>query len=375
MPRAQFVVADRHAYLNHAEVAPLPKVACSALTEYAAEMCRRGSLASPEHVGRVEQVRARAAALLGVSADDVALVKNTTHALSLIASGLSWRPGDRVVVPACEYAANVSPWLALEDRGVTVDFIRPVGRREALPLEIFDECLTRRPARLVAVSWVQFGRGWRTDMAGLARICHEHGALLCVDVVQGAGVLPADLAAWGVDFAAGGGHKWLLGPQGVGVLYVAPHCHDLLHAVTPPLPSGHEGGGSENLDLRGEDSAQRFEAGSRSVGLVCSLGGSLELLLQADPEAVWSHVDGLAGMAADALARAGAELLSDRNEGRSGIVTFTVPGLEPARVCALLRGRGVVVSARGGGVRVSPHGYNDEEDILALVRAVADLRG
>jgi selenocysteine lyase/cysteine desulfurase len=338
-------------------------------------MRTRGSLATDDHLGRVEQVRGDAADLLGVPADDVAFVRNTTHGLGLVASGLDWQPGDRVLVPDLEFPSNVYPWLALQDRGVKVDRVPPVGPARALPLELFEEQLDREPARLVAVSWVQFGRGWRVDLAGLARLCHERGALLCVDAIQGLGVLPAHFQQWGVDFASADGHKWMLGPEGVGVVYVAAERRPLLRPLEVGWNSVAHRREWDNPDLVLDDSARCFEGGTQPVGLIFGLGASIGLLLEAGVEEVWRHVDDLTATASEGLARAGARVLTDRGSGRSGIVSFEIPGVAPERVCAALLDAGVVASPRGGGIRVSPHGYSDESDIEALVRAVSEVAG
>ncbi|MDQ4131809.1 MAG: aminotransferase class V-fold PLP-dependent enzyme [Actinomycetota bacterium] len=373
LPRSEFPVTHEYAFLNNAGVGPLPAAACEAITGYLDDMRTRGSLATDDHLARVEQVRRGAADLLGVPADDVAFVRNTTSGLGLVASGLDWQPGDRVVVPDLEFPSNVYPWLALRDRGVTVDLIQPVGPGRTLPLELFDEALAREPARLVAVSWVQFGRGWRVDLAGLARLCHERGALLCVDAIQGLGVLPARFREWGVDFASADGHKWLLGPEGVGVFYVAAERRPLLRPLEPGWNSVAHRRQWDNLDLVLDESARRFEGGTQPVGLIFGLGASIDLLRRAGPAEVWRHVEHLTAMAADGLARVGAEVLSERSAGRSGILSFEVPGRSPERVCAALLDRGVVTSPRGGGVRVSPHGYTDESDIDALVAAACEV--
>ncbi len=373
LPRSEFPVTEDYAFLNNAGIGPMPAAGCRAVAEYLDDMRTQGSLTSDDHLAHTERVRQDAADLLGVPADDVAFVRNTTHGLGVVASGLDWKPGDRVVVPDLEFPSNVYPWLALRDRGVKVDRVQPVGPGRTLPLELFDDALAREPARLVAVSWVQFGRGWRVDLGELARVCHERGALLCVDAIQGLGVLPAHFREWGVDFASADGHKWLLGPEGVGVFYVAAESRPRLRPLEPGWNSVAHRREWDNLDLVLDESARRFEGGSQPVGLIFGLGASIDLLRKAGVEHVWRHVDYLTAIAAEDLAGVGAKVLSERSEGRSGILTFEVPGISAERVCAALLDRSVVGSPRGGGVRVSPHGYNDESDIEALVRAVAEV--
>jgi cysteine desulfurase / selenocysteine lyase len=376
LPRAAFPVTRHHAYLNHAGVAPLPEVAVSAMAEQARQAAEGGSLAVEGHQRMAERTRHAAARLLGVPVADVAFVKNTTEGLGFVANGLSWAEGDRVVVPDLEFPSTLLPWIALRDRGVVVDRVVPEGPGRALPVEAFAEVIVAGPPpKVVATSWVQFGRGWRTDLAALAEVAHAAGALLCADVIQGVGVVPAELEAWGVDFAMADSHKWMLGPEGIGVLYVRGSRLDLLRPLEPGWASVASREQWDVLDLVWDDGARRLEGGTPNHAGIAGMGASLDLLLDAGVAAVWSHVDSLCRRAAEGLDQVGATVLSDRSPGgRSGILTFALEGVDPADVAADLAAAGVVASPRGGGVRLSPHGYNDVEEIDRVVATVDEAR-
>ncbi len=141
LPRAQFPVADRYVYLNHAGVGPLSVAATDAIAAAAAAFRDDGGLVYERYDDLMEQTRAASAALMGVPLADVAFVKNTTEGIALAASGLDWKPGDRVIVPNYEFPSNVYPWIALRDRDVQVDLIEPVGARRELPMELFADAL------------------------------------------------------------------------------------------------------------------------------------------------------------------------------------------------------------------------------------------
>ncbi len=377
LPRRQFPVADHLCYLNHAGIAPLPRGAVEAMVLDAEDSMRRGSLSEDDRQDQMERVRIAAARLMGVEASDVAFVKNTTEGLAFVANGLDWKPGDRVVVPDLEFPSTVYPWLELADRrGVTLDVLEPVGPGAALPLERFESALIDGAGRVrvVALSWVQFSRGWRTNLAALAWLCHDHGALLCADVIQGLGVIPTHLAAWGVDFAMADAHKWLLGPEGIGVLYVARTARDRLRVSEPGWASVAHRMEWENLELVYDDSARRYEGGTYNLVGVAGMGASLDLLTEAGVEAVWTYVDGLCDALCDGLTDSGATVLSDRSpDGRSAVVTAQLAGVDPALAVERLQAGGIVVSPRGGGIRVSPHAWNTAEDIGRFLAALPGL--
>jgi cysteine desulfurase / selenocysteine lyase len=269
----------------------------------------------------------------------------------------------------------VYPWVALRDRGVRVDFVAPAGDGGALPIDAFERVLTAGPPpKLVAVSWVHYGLGWRTDVAALARLSHDAGALLCLDAIQGLGVVPAALADWEVDFAMAGGHKWLLAPEGTGVFYVAERVRDRLRPLEPGWASMAHRAEWDNLDVVWDDSARRFEGGSFNMLGTMALGASLQLLLDAGIPQVWAYVDGLCDRLVDGLSAIdGVRVLSDRSrEGRSGIVSFALDGAPAEAVAARLNAANFVCGPRSGGVRIAPHGYNTIEEIDALVLAATD---
>lgn len=348
------------------------------MSDWASGCGAAGSLEFEEQTERMEQVRRLAAGLMGASPAEVAFVKNTTEGLGFVANGLDWSEGDRVVVPDAEFPSTIFPWLALEARGVVVDRVKPQGISGALPVESFAEVIARgSPPKVVATSWVQFSRGWRTDLAALARVVHDAGALLCVDVIQGLGVIPARFGDWGIDFAMADAHKWMLGPPGVGFLYVRRSCLEKLRPLEPGWASVAHREQWENLDLVYDDSARRFEGGSANACGIYGLGAALELIGSAGVEEIWRHVDELCEHACGAIEAAGYRVMSDRSaSGRSGIVTFSLaPGSDPVPIAAELERSGIVCSPRAGGIRISPHGYNDTGDVDRLVSALAELRG
>lgn len=371
-----FLAARRWTYLNHAGICPLPAPAVEALHRTALEVAADGEYSYPAHKANNERTRAAGARLMGVPAGDVAFIKNTTEGLGFVANGLDWLPGDRVVIPDREFPSTLYPFIALQDRGVIVDRVPPSGAAGRLTTEAFAEVIGEGPPpKLVVASWVQFGRGWRTDLAALGGLCQETGAMLCADVIQGLGVIPASLEQWGVDFAMADGHKWLLGPEGSGFLYVRGSRLPLLRPLEPGWNSVRHREDWDNMTLEYDDTARRLEGGMPNMSGIAALGASTDMLLKAGVAEIWEHVDRLCDQICEELGKAGGTILSDRSPtGRSGIVSVAFDDLDAGRVAMHLQGHGIACSARNGALRMSPHGYNTPEDIDYLARTISLLR-
>src|SRR3954454_2302461 len=226
--RSHFPVTARWAYFDHAAVAPLSGPARQALAGWAADRADNGDVHVSSWLRRVEEVRRQAGLLLNADSLDLAFVKNTSEGIGIVAEGLPWRHGDNVVTAADEYPANLYPWLNLAGRGVEV---RTVPSRDGR-IEVEDLAAAIDPrTRLVSLSFVEFATGFRNDLDRVGQLCRERGVLFFVDAIQGLGVLPLDVSRTPIDFLAADGHKWLLGPEGAGLLYVRSELVEQLHPV------------------------------------------------------------------------------------------------------------------------------------------------
>jgi selenocysteine lyase/cysteine desulfurase len=354
-------------YVNHAATAPLSRPVREAMDAFLDER-GGGNVNNYESFAPViEGVRERAARLLGATAERVAFVPNTSSALSILAEGLDWQRGDRLAVPACEFPANVYPFLNLERRGVAVDFI-PDEDGAFTVAEV--EAALRPETRLVTLSWVQFLSGFRADLDAVGRLCAERGVLLCVDAIQGLGALEMDVERFEIDFLACGGHKWLMGPQGTGLLYVS---EALQEQIRPPAGWTHGPVDWEHLSdyrLQFHPEARRYETGTANRLGLSGLGASLEGLLAVGPpqveRATLARARELAlRFEAQGLARYGS---SDAARA-SGIVTLRHP--RPEALFEHLEEAGIEAALRNRLVRFSPAFYHTTEDMQRVVDAVA----
>jgi cysteine desulfurase/selenocysteine lyase len=338
---------------------------------WAEDTAANGDTAWKRWAARVEQVRSLAAQLLHAAPDEIALVRNTTEGINLVAEGFPWQPGDNVVVPAGEFPTNLYPWLALRDRGVDVRLVpADLGRLDLDRLAAACDARTR----IVAVSWVDYATGWRVDVDALVELAHRRGALVCLDAIQGLGVFPLDVSRTAVDFLAADGHKWLLAPEGAGIFYIRREHLARLRPMGIGWNSVRHAGQYDNPALDLKPTAARYEGGTYPMAGFLGLAASLEMILSYGVERIGPRVLNRADRLRERLAAIGAELASPADPpGRSGIVSFTLPGRDPQLVRRACLERDVVLRCRAGRLRASPHAYNNDEDIERLVTALGSM--
>ncbi len=368
LPRAEFPVTEKCAYLNHAATGVPPRATRDAIVAFAAAQSEGGVLGTSPYELRMPSLRERLASFIGAKARDVTFLRNTSEGANVLALGLDWRHGDEIVLCDNEFPANAVPWVALQGRGVNVRFI-PTAQERMTPDTLLRSVSSR--TRAVAVSWVSFGDGYRHDLPALAEIAHRAGAWFFVDGIQGLGAFPLDVVASGADAFYGGGQKWLLALQGIGFLYVCPRLQERLRVGMPGWRALADMWDFLNYDQPYANDASRFEGGTPNFIGALSLATSIEFLERYDREAVAAHILALTDRLADGLRRLGADVQSQRGAGlSSGIVSFSVPGRDPVEIGRALQRAGVVTTYRKSGVRVSPHGYNTAEEIDRLLEAV-----
>ncbi len=366
--QAEFPVAERYAYLNHAALGPLPRRTADAIAELAQDFRDKGVLAEAKWFSSIARTRKLVGELLNVSTEEIAFTKNTSQGLSIVAASLPWRHGDIVVTVKGEFPANVYPWLALQQQGVVVRYVRPRNGRIVLQ----DLEVALHGARFLAISWVQYSNGYRIDLDAVSRLCASRNVLLCLDAIQGAGALPLDLTATPVDFCAFGAHKWMLAPQGVGVLYVNDRVRDLLQPANVGwLGVDWRDYTAFDYDTPLSESAARFEEGTRSLVGIAGLEQSLALLLDAGQTRIAEHLQRLTDRLAHQLMTMGYRIMTPlEHEHRSGILTFCHPQRSAQELFDTLRAARIVGAVREGGVRLSPHLYNTADEIDAVLNVL-----
>jgi cysteine desulfurase/selenocysteine lyase len=355
--RIEFPVRERLVYLNHAGVAPLSRRAADAMKHLADDALDFGSLHYDKWLDTYEGLRRSGARLINSTPGEIAIVKNTSEGISFIATGMKWRAGDRMVAFREEFPANVFPWRKLEQAGVCIDWLSVLD-----PLDKIEQAVRR--ARLLSISFVQYLSGYRAPIEALGEMCRASGCIFIVDAIQGLGAFPLDVRKCNIDALAADGHKWLLGPEGCGILYVSERLQDRVEPVEFGWTNvaKYNDYGSREMDLRPD--AGRYECGTLNTIGCYGLKAAIDLLLEVGVGEIAPVVQNLGDRIAAGVQDKGYELLGCRTPATgAGIVSFRKEGIDTHETVRRLRAEGIVAAPRQGWIRTSPHFYIGPEDI------------
>ena len=319
---ANFELDENIIYLNHAAVAPWPRVTRDAVTAFAEENARYGARNYPQWTQREAGLREKCRHLINApSADDIALLKSTSEGLSFIAFGLPWEAGDNIVIPAGEFPSNRIVWEMLSRFGVETRLVdlNSGEHAEQYLIEAMDD-----NTRLLSCSSVQYSNGLRLDLAQLGEACRQHEVLFCVDAIQSLGVRSFDVQQIRADFVVADGHKWLLGPEGLAMFYCSEALREKLqlHEYGWHMLANAGDFSDNHWPIAG--SGQRFECGSPNTLGEVALDASLGLLLDTGIEHIENIVLSNTAHLLEELGKiSGIRLLTPLQDYRhAGIVTF-----------------------------------------------------
>jgi cysteine desulfurase/selenocysteine lyase len=383
--RADFPLTRDLIYLDSAATSLTPKPVIQAMVGY--DLRYRANVGRGVHrlttiaTHRYRDARDSIRSFIGGEGGAIAITRNTTEAIGMVAAGLPWKQGDRVVTTLLEHHSNLLPWLRLRKRGVEVDIVRPDAEGS---LEIADlEAAVRDGTRLIAITHASNVLGTVIPVDEIARVCHDHGARLLVDGAQSVPHLPVDVSRIGCDYFCFSGHK-MLGPTGTGALWMRePDIEPLL-----------VGGGSianvtaDDYTLAPDEG--RYEAGTPPVAGTIGFARAAAYLREIGMETVHRHDERLSARLIEGLSEVeGVRVLGAEVEGeRIGVVSFTVDGLHPHEVAQILDEAAAVLVRSGhhcsqplmehlglpeGTVRASTHIYNTEEEIDTMIATVEEI--
>ncbi|MBL1433090.1 MAG: aminotransferase class V-fold PLP-dependent enzyme [Gammaproteobacteria bacterium] len=371
--QTQFPHTDGLCHLNHAAMGPWPQCAIDALNQFAQENLQLGSSHYDRWLKTEHRLRQGLAKLINApSIDDIALLKNTSEGLSVIAYGIDWQQGDEILLLDQEFPSNRIVWQSLRDKGVVVTVIDTHGIVDIEALLINQ---STSKTRLITVSSVQYASGLRLDLKRISQHCQDKHILLCVDAIQSIGALPFDLENTPADFVVADGHKWLLGPEGIALFYCNKKNRDALHLKQYGWHMVEALGQYDRDDWEIAHSARRFECGSPNMLGIHALNASVNLLLEIGMDVVSNHVIDNTRYLIDGLQTIdGIVLLSAIEHGRhGGIVTFSHNVVTSETLYTQLKQNNIICAHRGGGVRFSPHFYITQSNLDYALNAVRQI--
>jgi cysteine desulfurase/selenocysteine lyase len=361
---SDFPVSRNLVYLNHASVSPLCRAAAEAMQKLAQDALDFGSLHYDRWLAAYENLRRNTARLIGCEASEVAIVKNTSEGIAIVAAGLRWKAGDKVVAFTEEFPSNYYPWKRLEGRGVNVHWLSAFASLD----EIADAC---RGARLLAISHVQYLSGHRVDLTAIGEICRRNGTFFLVDAIQGMGAFEIDVRRDHIQALAADGHKWMMGPEGCGVLYIQRDRQDEIEPVEFGWTNTAHYADYASRDMTLRPDAGRYECGTLNTIGCFGLNAALEFILEVGVNEIGTAVRTRGDQVWTGVEQRGFEMLGRRTaQNGAGIVSFRKPGIDSKLIVRRLKDRGFMAAPRQGWVRVSPHFYQSPRQIEDLLAAL-----
>ncbi len=375
--RRKFVTARQGlAYLDHASMSPLADPVRQAMIDAIEAMASKGSGVYTDILTPLaEKLQQRIGQLVNCCADEVAFVDCTSTGLNLVAQSLPWRQGDNVLVCDVEFPSNVYAWQNLSHRGVETRLVPALNG--GLSLDSLDKVRDGR-SRVIAVSAVQFFSGRREDLLAIGQYCKDHDLWLVVDAIQAAGIVPLDMRAMNISAIVSGGQKALLASPGQGFMAIRS---DLVERMQPVLVGPLSVVDHElwlNYDITLKPGVRRFDMGTSNIAGMAGLLAAVDLLLEVGVDRILQWVTHLSDIAIADLQSRGYRVVTPTDPAHHAhIVTFAL-NQRPEVVVDHLRSRGVILRShqdRAGAayLRISSHGYNTEDDILRVGRALEEL--
>lgn len=361
--RKRYPALKEYIYCDNAAVGVVSAVTARAAQRYYKEVSEGGNCVLPEWQERQEDARQAIATLIGARPSEIAFVTNTSTGMNIAA--LMLKGAGDVITNSTEFPASTLPWVHM---GYKVKFIRV--RKNVVLIEEVKDAIGRKRRGIIVHSYVQYATGFKQDMAGLGRLARKRGHYFVANIVQGAGALPVDVKEWGVDIACGTGLKWLCAGYGTGFIYVR---EELLRKLPAPLAgwfSVKDPMNFENRTIKFKDGAARLELGGPAFACIFALGNATREILKLGVNEISQRIYELTDYLLEKLREVGIGVTSDTDSAcRSGIML--VKAFNPAMLVEVLKARGIRVSERSGGVRISPHFYNNHDDVDRLVYHLA----
>lgn len=376
----RYPIKNQGVYLSHCGISPLYSAAANRVVELIQEQCLHGGSHFMDFYDpTLQHFKQEAGKLLQTSADNVAAVRNTSEAMSMIANGYPFEPGDEIIVFEHEYPANFYPWLIQERRGVKVRQIPNFPARSDIepalvgmvPYEAIEQLITPR-TRIIALSHVQFTSGYAIDLARIGELCKQLGIDFIVDVAQSLGSIPVFPETMHISALASAGWKWMLGPMGVGLFYTSPTFREKLAPVIIGAETMTQGFDYLDHGWKPHHSAKRFEYSTSTITHVAALATCLqENHNHYGIRPIFEEILRLQDVFLAHFDHPQIKPLVFEGPHRSGILSLAAP--EAGRCSQELAKQGINITARGGFLRIAPHFYNTDEEMALAAERIGAL--
>ena len=364
--RSLFPHTENQIYLNHAAIAPMNLRAQSAILEFSEKRLDKHIEFWPEALEKKAHFTELISRMINAPKENIALTPNTSAGLNILANGLVWKKGDRILLNDFEFPSNVIPFLNLQRFGVEIDYVK--HRDGTISLNDMVKNIHPR-TRLLSISFVEFLNGFRNDLKSIGNICRDHNIIFSVDAIQGLGALQLDVQACGIDFLASGGHKWLMWPAGLGFAYISPRIFDTIHPAQAGWLSLETPFDFFNYSQPFSATAQRFEPGVFSTISIMAAMATLEMMFEIGLNHIEKKILTNTQFLLSKVRDMGLQLFTDPTpEHLSGIITFYHSRSE--ELFEYLKENKVTVSLREGKIRVSPHFYHEPSDLEEFFKLV-----
>ncbi len=364
--RQQFPITKNKTFLNHAAQSPLPKPVADAVKKSAQEFSTLGTTT----IDYADDGKTLFARLINANPGEIARTESTSTGLNIVANMLHCPHGSKIVTTDLEYPSVVYPWLR-KNLNVKVHYVK--NKNGKILLDDMEKAVDDKTAA-IAISHVEYANGFRHNLKVLSEIAHEHGAYLIVDAIQSVGTMQIDAKRDDIDFLITACYKWLLSPPGIAYLYIKD---ELIQRFEPPFV-GWASVDQEIFEtinfydiwnLKLSKTASRFEIGSPSTLSIIGASEAMKMLLEDGLENINRRITKLTDHLIQKVKNLGLKLQTpEEKHHRSGIVNFKTP--KPQKTGERLARKGIIVSARSHGIRVSPHYYNTKEEIDRLIEEI-----
>jgi len=383
--RKDFPITRELIYLDSAATSLTPVQVVKEMNDY--DLRYRANIGRGVHrlsvvaTERYKNAHDKIKTFIGGDGGSLAITKNTTEAIGMVAGGIKWKSGDRVIATVLDHHSNFLPWLRLREYGVKIDIVKPDSEGYLNPDSF--EALISDKTRLVAVTHASNVLGTITPVNEIAEICNQRDAMLLVDGAQSVPHIPVDVSDIGCDYFCFSGHK-MLGPTGTGGLWMR----------RPDLKPLHIGGGSiESVTAENFTTAfgeEKYEAGTPPVGSTIGLGRAVDYLNDIGMNTIRRHEERLTGRILDGLSSIDhVKIIGPySDERRIGVVSFVVDGMHPHEVAHILDEASAIMVRSGehccmplmqhlglesGTVRVSTYLYNNPEEVDILIATIEEI--